>query len=198
MPGRKPRRGTRRNQAEAEFFGSNGDWNETIKQLSGLCEATRRRQSLQDGRGRQGGDHGHEDEHRKKGRRENAEVEAYVQDHQLHEAAGVHENAQRGGFPAVRASYARGEKAAAELAQRCDQNDDDTNQPVDGFLQKADLGAHSSERKKYRQEKNDDDIFTFFAYIAGELRVMRNNRAEKECAEERVDSNTLGEQRRNQ
>jgi len=67
---------------------SNGDWNETIKQLSGLCEATRRQQSLQDGRGRQGGDHGYEYEHRKNGRRENAEVEAHVQDHQLLEAAG--------------------------------------------------------------------------------------------------------------
>jgi len=78
-------------------------------------------------------------------------------------------------------------KAAAELTNRRDQNNDHTNQPVGGFFQKADLRAHSREDEKYGQEEHHDQILALFPDIAGETGVVRNNCTEKKCAEERVE-----------
>src|SRR4051794_6753842 len=78
---------------------------------------------VEEGSGEGGGDQGHEDHHGVEGGGQELELKAGAEDDELHEASGVHEDAEGCGLASGEFGGAGGEGGAAELAGGGDAGD---------------------------------------------------------------------------
>jgi hypothetical protein len=121
-----------------------------------------------------------------------------VEHDQLDQAARVHQRSQRCGVAPGEAGQPGGRRAAAELAQRGDQDDAGAQQPGAGAAQQPDLGAQAGEGEEGGQQQHHHHPFDVRPQLPRDARVVRHDDPQNEGAEDGVDPDRLGDQGRQQ
>ena len=102
--------------------------------------------------------------------------------------------AKRPGIPIRRAAR----NVPPNLPADRQRDDEQTDAPVLPRRDEPDLGAQPGEREEGRQEEDGDDRRALDAQLVRDRAVGRQDRAEQERAEDRVDADLLGDQGRDQ
>jgi hypothetical protein len=134
----------------------------------------------------------HDHHHREQLGGDDPEVQPDVEHHELHQAAGVHQHADRRRGAEVEPREPRGGRGAAELADARDGDDPERCPPRGGVVEQADLRAETAVREEQREEDDRDEVLDLLDEHGVEAAVARDDRSEEEGAEEGVDADPLG------
>ena len=143
---------------------------------------------------RECGEESHQHHHREQRGGDHPEVEADVEHDQLHQAACVHQHAERGGLPPPEPGETRGDRAAAELPEARDADHEAAHPPGVERVEEPNLGPQPAVGEEQRQQEDDHQVLELVREDLGEAVGLRDDRPDHKRTEERVDADDLGGQ----
>ena len=151
-------------------------------------------EAFEEWRGHQGCDNRHDDERSKKSFRNNAALEADIDDDQLHQPARIHQRANAERFAIWNAGGARGQPTRNTFAHHSRDQNGATHQPEETGIQQSNLrvqtrvGEEKREQQRHGERLDPPDEITNHD-------SPRHRGAHDERAKDCVQSDQIGEKR---
>lgn len=139
-----------------------------------------------------GGGQSHQDHHGEEGRGDDSESQADVEHDQFHQAAGIHQDAERGGVAPIASGETRGDERAAEFTERRHADDGETEEPIRPAADEIDAGIHSGDGEEGGEQQDGDDIVEFVFEFAGNTAVVGDEGTEEKRSEDGVNADRFG------
>src|ERR1019366_29041 len=154
---------------------------------------------IHQGRSDHSGHQAHADHHREQHRREDAAVEAHVEDDQLHQTARVHHEPELARIPPAHSLDSRANHGSTPLARHRNEKDENEVEISAGADPEYQVGPDSGEHKKDGDKEQERDGLQFVDQLLPEL--TRGEETDDTTAHESVDAYPLsgraGDEREN-